>query len=434
MTSARHQHPQSIATVEQLEGFRLRTELALPNGCRPIGFDEQVSWNWQDGVLTHVSGGYFHVVGVQRKEPKAERLMMYQPQSALTGLLLHTKGDKLPWVLLQARAEPGNVPVVQYGPTIQSTQANYTRVHGGKPTAYLDYFFKYHPNGCLLRHSTQLDLGGRYYQKIKTHHYVTATTLPEAVDHFVWAPLDALLPALQRDNLLNPDLRSLLAVFDWEAQLGDPTSQHAVGGLQTLHELMQRAEQKSRPCWQLVPVSALASWKLTSDRLAPTSGKGLGVQMFEVTAGTREVTKWSQPLLTATSHGHVQQLLRRGRHGTEWLVTVDTEDDIGAVAIVNASGVSYPGDGLLVGSVQEAGQRYRCVMQCDEGGRFHQTVSCYEVRWVESGDVTPLPNQCWVNTSAIKQLLASSNRCAIQFRCVASLLLDELNPCLATLR
>ncbi|MCU0334927.1 MAG: NDP-hexose 2,3-dehydratase family protein [Chitinophagaceae bacterium] len=430
MTPTENYPQRIIGSSHELEAFRVMTEAVLPNGCRPIRLVEQDSWHWTNGALTHVSGGYFHVVGLQRQTTDGERLLMYQPQSALTGLLLYAPAGSLPCVLLQARAEPGNMPVVQYGPTIQSTQANYLRAHGGKPTAYLEYFFGYHPHAGLLRQSHQYDLGTRYFQKSKSHHYVMATALPDTLEHFVWVPLNVMLQAALNDNLLNPDLRSLLAVYDWQAHLGH-ASMPAPTGLEQLYALVQRAEQQSLPAWRMVPVEKLQGWQQQPWGVVPIGGQGLGVQLYEVIAGSREVATWAQPLLTASSPGRVQQLLRRGPHGTEWLVTVDTEAAVSAVALVNASGVAYPGGDVLVGRMHTGGQPWRSIWQCDEGGRFYSMESRYEVRWVAADEVVPMPNQCWLNTAAVKQLLASSNRCSIQFRCVASLLLDELNPCLA---
>jgi oxidase EvaA len=36
--------------------------------------------------------------------------------------------------------EPGNINKVQLSPTVQATESNYTRVHGGKAIKYLNFF------------------------------------------------------------------------------------------------------------------------------------------------------------------------------------------------------------------------------------------------------------------------------------------------------
>ena len=42
--------------------------------------------------------------------------------------------------LMQAKMEPGNVNPLQLSPTVQATRSNYTQVHRGTGTRYLEYF------------------------------------------------------------------------------------------------------------------------------------------------------------------------------------------------------------------------------------------------------------------------------------------------------
>ena len=44
--------------------------------------------------------------------------------------------------LLQAKIEPGNINKIQLSPTVQATKSNYTQVHGGKATNYINFFLK----------------------------------------------------------------------------------------------------------------------------------------------------------------------------------------------------------------------------------------------------------------------------------------------------
>lgn len=135
-----------------------------------ISFSDQKDWAIKQGALSHFLGGFFHVNGIKNKLNGEEHLVLYQPQSPLTGLAIY-KDEKQAYVLLQARIEPGNTNVGQYGPTIQSTPSNYLRLHGGKPTAYLDIFASFSPKSNPIVCCMQLDLGKLYYQKSKTHSY-----------------------------------------------------------------------------------------------------------------------------------------------------------------------------------------------------------------------------------------------------------------------
>jgi oxidase EvaA len=44
--------------------------------------------------------------------------------------------------LLQAKLEPGNINNLQLSPTVQATESNYRRVHGGKKTPFSNIFLK----------------------------------------------------------------------------------------------------------------------------------------------------------------------------------------------------------------------------------------------------------------------------------------------------
>ena len=94
------------------------------------------------------------------REPDLRRplVLLYQPQSAFNGLLIAAIGAEL-HVLLQARVEPGNIGVAQYGPTVQSTPANYLRVHGGRATPYLDFFHRCLAGAAPVGDWTELDSG-----------------------------------------------------------------------------------------------------------------------------------------------------------------------------------------------------------------------------------------------------------------------------------
>ena len=67
--------------------------------------------------------------------------MLYQPQGAINGMLTR-RIDGERQFLFQARAEPGNVGEVQFGPTLQSTPANYLQFHGGRTSDFFPHFLQ----------------------------------------------------------------------------------------------------------------------------------------------------------------------------------------------------------------------------------------------------------------------------------------------------
>lgn len=182
------------ATIEQSNFQLSETKISAQN-----------QWQVQNGVLSHKSGGFFHVSGLKNKETEEENLVLFQPQSALTGLAL-CRCDETVYILLQARIEPGNTGIGQYGPTIQSTPANYLRLHGGKHTSYINLFSTFNSQVQVIDNTMQLDLGKRYFQKSKSHVYIEVNELIETEPSMIWVDLSTIVKALNLDNFLNADL------------------------------------------------------------------------------------------------------------------------------------------------------------------------------------------------------------------------------------
>jgi oxidase EvaA len=67
------------------------------------------------------------------------------------------------------------------------------------------------------------------------------------------------------------------------------------------------------------------------------------------------------------------------------------------------------------------------MIQCDEGGRFYQNDSQYQLILVKEGE-NPKPNQIWMRLTDLQSFLQGSNRAAFQLRCISSMILDLISP------
>lgn len=383
-----------------------------------VRLDEQHAWNIQDGVLSHSSKGFFQVIGLKnRQNPQEEKLMLYQPQSALTGLLIFLFDGK-PYVLLQARVEPGNTGIIQFGPTIQSTPANYLKLHGGKATAYVNFFTQFSPDCQLLTHSMQHDLGSKYFQKSKTHHYLLAKDWIDTEENMIWASLEAISGLLERDNCLNADLRSLLSVMDWEMYF-NPFSNSHFQVLDNTNIHIPRID------FEMVPLEKLTQWEIDSEGIVPADTQPTSVHLYHFSCTNREVAAWSQPLFEVSSKGLVQLYFRKAKNEYEFLLTLGKEAGISTPYAFYPSRISLPEENHVPLSIT-SGQVIRELVQCDEGGRFYQNDNLYQLIAVENPELQP--NQIWIGKSRLKQLLQASNQCSFQLRCAASMALDILNP------
>jgi oxidase EvaA len=397
------------AKIYQLSNFQLSQ----------IPFLDQKDWTFDNMSLSHYSGGFFHVTGLENKETREERLILYQPQSALTGLAMYKDGLNI-FILLQARVEPGNSGVVQFGPTIQSTSANYNRQHGGKATSCLKWFDCIDSNILPLGHSIQLDIGKRYYLKNKMHQYVE---LRKPIDvesvSMAWVSLKTIHNCLSIDNLFNTDLRSLLSLFDWENYLTGFTP-----NINKCSNLFR--SNFGHTNWQLKPLTELKKWH-TDETDIFSSENSLSVKMYRISCTTREMNEWSQPLIYSPKDGLVVLFTSVIEGKTCYLLTLDKEFGTTGEYLILPSLLCYPEEGYNLDKIKLKGQVIKETVQSEEGGRFYKNENKYFHIEVTS-NFNVKENQYWISGEELRVILKTSNKVSIQLRCACSLVLDKLYP------
>jgi dTDP-4-dehydro-6-deoxy-alpha-D-glucopyranose 2,3-dehydratase len=390
-----------------------------------ISFEQQAEWKIEHGLLAHKSKGYFCVTGIRDSALDKESLILFQPQSALTGILIAIVDSQI-FVLLQARVEPGNTGVVQYGPTVQSTPANFLRLHGGGHTRYLDFLYGANKNVLSFCSGNHLDLGKLYYQKTKWLNYALVDNLVEAVGAFVWVPLKVLAEASKEDYLLNTDLRSLLACYDWDMREKSEASSGWKMSDALNYFLIHRNSNQCHD--RFVGIDKSESFTITSNEIYTRELDGLEVGMYEVKTRHREVHSWFQPLLGARTRGLGLLLCRAISEGAgyEYLITVKREIGVAGHFSVSPSVLIYPNEDVIP-AVSQQGQTLYEFIQSDEGGRFIQHEYLFRVAAVDK-NIPIAENQFWVSSIELKRILSLSNVANIQLRNVCSVLIKELNP------
>ena len=105
-----------------------------------IGLDEVRGWSRDaQGNVRHKTGQFFGVEGVRiesgdlREVASWDQPIYTQPEGGILGLVAReTPGRTASSSCCYAKAEPGNIGVLQLSPSIQSTWSNIRRAHGGK--------------------------------------------------------------------------------------------------------------------------------------------------------------------------------------------------------------------------------------------------------------------------------------------------------------
>ena len=401
-----------------------------------MALNQGEAWALNDGAIVHKSRGFFSVVGARFDGPQvSESVFLYQPQSAIAGLLgkMEDSGGSF---LLQTRVEPGLVNGAQLAPTVQSTLANYLMLHGGLPTPCIDYFTGYKADARPHCESSQFDLGERYLMKTKRSAVIEVSADLSATGTLVWVSATELRAAVMESLYLDMDLRSLLALAPWTASdTGFCIEPESPAIRKSLREAIRPgvvgqilASLKGHsPFSGFVPVTALDNWEWNEWGLFEKNpAEGFSVEFFETQTTSREVGSWVQPLVNSHSPGRVVFLLRQNRGIAEVLVRISRERGFPKGVAVCASFVRYPGRPISE-TESRMDQRFSSTRvlarteECDEGGRFFQDSNIYEVIEV-SGEAGP-DDGVWVTVSELKFLLAQSQVCSIQLRAISSMLL-----------
>lgn len=425
-----------IPVLDTRTGFaQARDAMRRGFAIRPVTFaDASPSWSIRNGALQHRSGGFFALGGVLDPRSGAEHLMLFQPQGAVNGLAAATiDGERC--FLLHARAEPGNVGEVQFGPSLQSTPANWMQVHGGAPAPYGALFLEHAPHARNLAETVQLDLGMRYVQKTK--RVAICEVAADAPTHpgFHWTSARAVIEALAEDYCFNTDLRAAIAVAPWsvDPDAGElcPRSDAVRRSLAApirpdrLGQVVSHLQAGERVRLQPVPLHDMRGWAVGDDGIEPRAPNGgVAVRLYTVEAPSREVSSWVQPLVSAGGEGY-SALACRERDGI-LEVWAALRDEIGLVngVALGPSVLAYPGDTVATTEWLGDAETWVETRESDEGGRFfHHGGRSALIRVAAGAEPPNGAAGAWLRVSELKHMLGLSLMCTLQLRTLSSLLL-----------
>ena len=186
-----------------------------------IALDQVRDWSRDaGGSIRHKSGQFFGIEGVRiesgsglREVKSWDQPIFTQLDGGLLGLFARESEGKGVQFLLRANAEPGNIGILQLGPTIQSTMSNIRRAHAGKSPPMVDALNA----GTGLRivyRASHNEEGGRFWQKsnINVIAFVDDESVIEKdLTMFCWASLSQIKELALMDNVLNPFVKTILA-------------------------------------------------------------------------------------------------------------------------------------------------------------------------------------------------------------------------------
>ncbi|MCP3015089.1 NDP-hexose 2,3-dehydratase family protein [Nocardiopsis dassonvillei] len=404
-----------------------------------VGFDHTRSWSFSAGTgdLVHESGGFFSVRGLRVASGGAvvHQPVIDQPEIGILGILVK-EFDGVPHFLMQAKFEPGNVNLRQISPTVQATRSNYTGVHGGRATPYVEYF-RAPRRGRVLVDVLQSEQGEWFWRKHNRNIVVEVGPDEEVPEHedYRWFTLRQIHGMLRRDNLVNMDARTVLSCLPVARGEGpepaDPFGRalarsYGDGALHPMTGVVSWfTEAKTVVDWrsELLPLPRAEGWRRTGDEIS--GGPGFRIIMVSVSARIREVASWTQPLLAPERHGFAAFLVReiggvlhvlvRARAEPGTLDRVEITPTVQYSASAEALGRPEP-FAAQAESPPAHRVRYDALLS-EEGGRFHHAQTRYRI--VEADPDLPAevpPDFLWVTVAQLMELVRHGHYLNIEAR------------------
>ncbi len=440
---------------------------------QPLPFAEMENWHFDpwSGDLQHDSGRFFSIRGldIHTEAGPVNRWtqpIIDQPEIGVLGIVAK-EFDGILYLLLQAKAEPGNINSFQLSPTVQATRSNYLQVHGGKATRFLEVFLG-SGQARVLIDQLQSEQGARFYRKRNRNIIVQVADdeILDINDSFRWVTLGQLKRLALIDNTVNMDCRSIISsiCYDPEVKTSLQPVQHehlknclensplvskpitdlavktmisAHGNTPTLHsedELLKRLAAEKFACelsTRLIALNEVRDWVRSPTEISHIEGRYFSVLGVRVSAANREVEHWDQPIIKQIDHGIVGFVSKEINGVLHFLVQLKME--CGNMDILEiAPTVQCITDSYLQGERPrfledlldpQRGQWIFDTLQSEEGGRFYREANRNLLLLAnEEFPQLELPRYLWLNIWQLKRLLRFSNFLNVEARSLISII------------
>lgn len=404
------------------------------------------------GDIRHRSGRFFSVEGLDVRHPAGPvtawtQPIINQPEAGILGILLK-RVDGVPYLLMQAKNEPGNVRGAQLSPTVQATRSNYTRVHAGRHVPYLGFFRE--PRGRVLADVRQSEQGAWFLRKRNRNMVVEVGAHVAAAEGFRWLPLALVQELLAVPDLVNMDARTVLSCLPPQhapegggfgalvarSRLPGGPAAHPLGEiLSWLSGLRSTIDIRTRP----LGLAHLRGWRRDGGRIVHDTGRFFRVIGVRVRARGREVGGWDQPMIEPVGVGVAAFLVMPIRGVLHALV--HARADAGCTDVVELAPTVQctPGNydhlpaaarpPLLaeVLSARPESVRFDTVLS-EEGGRFHRARNRYLIVETAEDPLPGHPDFRWVALHQLDELLRHSYYLNVEARTLVACLHGLARP------
>jgi len=387
---------------------------------KEIPFHELDQWSFVNGgdYLGHDSDKFFKIEGVRVTTNFVNYSWMQpiinQPEIGILGIITKVFNNNRRYYLMQLKMEPGNINGLQLSPTVQATKSNFSQVHKGKPTLFLEYFTN-NAKSTVLIDQLQSEQGGRFLRKRNRNMVVEITENLKIPENFFWLTLTEIKHLLTINNFVNMDARSVISTIPLETSFANPVhSDDAV--IRWYIDQKVKYELKI----EKVPLNDLRydGWGRNENKIFKND-RYFSVIAIKVEADNREVNSWTQPMITDTNIGLVGFIVKNFNGAHHYLVqakvmpgNIDIIDMSPTVSVSNFSYSAFKSKEKPAFIEFFSDKLYKIkkviysVLQSEEGGRFYHLENFNSIVELDENENIEIPdNYIWITRDQINKFM-----------------------------
>lgn len=421
---------------------------------RKVDFSYNGFWFYdeKDGYIRNRNNSFFQVAGYQEIEGDqiiCEQPIIIQDEIGYLGIICRKIGGVLNF-LMQAKIEPGNINKIQLSPTIQATKSNFTRMHGGRAPAYLEYFMPGAGYDVIVD-QIQSEQSSRFYKKRNRNIIIYVEEEVQPTENHKWMTLGQIKELMKFDNLVNMDTRTVLSCLPFPASglkneekskaeklfldeafyksMFSPIDHEAISRIYTgINDYKMYRNDASR----LVPLKSLKSWCVGQKEIYCRKPYDFKVVYCYIEIENREVRYWEQPLFEATSSA-VFGIFTCVMDGVrKFMVRIKEElgcfDGVELGPVVQLEPTNHRNnldriETEFLNRLKSGEGVKRSVMLSEEGGRFYHEQNrnaIIEIPPDEAGQLPP--GYFWIDFATLNAMVQFNNVLNIQLRNLMALL------------
>ncbi len=412
--------------------------------------------NWHHGDrLSREDGKFFTVEGLSVRTdfgpvPQWSQPIIVQPEIGILGIIVK-RFDGVLHFLMQAKMEPGNTAFVQYAATVQATQSNYRRVHGGRATPYLEYFLEGTRPRVLF--DQLLSEHGFWYLNKRNRNMIVEVPEDEDVpveNDFTWLTLGQLRHQLMLGNRVNMNARTVLSGIAYgAADDGGPSYAEQTDGFHA--ELLK---SHRTPCSETDLAGALTwlfdqkarynldvrrtslrdmdEWICDDESIRHRDGRIFDIIGMSVRATSREVGTWWQPMLEPRPGNAVALICQRQNGVLRFLLQATVQPgltdrlELGPTIQFSPGYHRGPEDFPPLTEYLDAPESWTRLdaIQSEDGGRFSKADTRHLVVEIPEDHTIEVPdNYRWITLGLLNRLTQMGYHVNVEARSLAACLL-----------